>query len=162
MFINSVHYITNLFYTFLIVAASLFGNHVLTFDKKYYELVENKTPGCGYLLAHDFGNNQFTLKKEGEAIVVDTPDMSIAINKNGKTKARIGKQVISTLPVESKSGNCIRKDALVKCYFMSKNFKVVVDLKNDITTLSMSGWYYGKTQGKHRIKIHGFFKWIFT
>lgn len=111
-------------------------------------MIENNKAGCGYLLAHDFSNNKFTLKKEGDAIVVDTPDMSVTINKDGTTKTRIGAQVIKSLPVESKSGDCVRKESLVICHFIKKNFKLIVDLKNDITTFSISGWYYGKTQGR--------------
>lgn len=90
---------------------------------------------------------------EGDSFIVDTSDMSVTIGKDGKTSTKIGNKVINSLPVESKSGQCVRKDTLVICHFIEKNFKLVVDLKNDVTTFSISGWYYGKTQGMSTHKL---------
>merc|ERR1719163_319758 len=90
------------------VAATLNGNHVLTFDSKYFEMMDNEKSGCRYLLAHDFSNNHFTVTKEGSDIVISTPDMKVTIRANGKTTTVIGKEKIDSLPVESKSGSCVR------------------------------------------------------
>lgn len=128
-------------------SASMFGDFVLTFDKKHFQLNDEGRQGCSYLLAHDFVNNKFTVKTEGSSLVIDTPDMSVTIKKNGNVKAVVGKEVIKTLPVQSKSGHCKRQGNLIVCDFVTDDFKVVVDLKNEITTLSISGWYFGRTQG---------------
>jgi len=138
-------YTTRPFFNDYNVVASMFGDHVLTFDKKYFQMMESKTD-CSYLLAHDFMDNQFTIKTEGDNIIVNTPEMDVTIKKNGIVKALVNGEVVKTLPVQSKSGHCIRKDSLIICHVKS-SFKIVVDLENDITTLSVSGWYYGKTQG---------------
>ena len=44
------------------VAALMFDNSVLTFDKTYFQMGEG-SEDCSYLLAHDFAENQFTVKK---------------------------------------------------------------------------------------------------
>ena len=74
--------------------------------------------------------------------------MQISIKSNGKVRAIVGKEVYKTLPVESKSGHCVRKSNTIACSFIDNNFKLVVDLDNGITTLSVSGWYFGRTRGK--------------
>jgi len=128
------------------VAAIMFSNYVLTFDKTYFQMTE-QSKDCSYLLAHDFAENQFTVKKEGQSIVVETPEMTVSIKNNGEIKATVGKEVIKTLPVESRSGNCVRKENTIVCNFVNNNFKLVVDLDNEVTTLSVSGWYFGRTRG---------------
>ena len=128
------------------VAAIMFSNYVLTFDKTYFQMTE-QSKDCSYLLAHDFAENQFTVKKEGQSIVVETPEMTVSIKNNGNIRAIVGKEVIKTLPVESKTGNCVRKDNSIICNFVNNNFKLVVDLDNEVTTLSVSGWYFGRTRG---------------
>ena len=129
------------------VAAMMFNHYVLTFDKTYFQMGE-QSKDCSYLLAHDFAENQFTVKKEGQSIVVETPEMTVSIKNNGNIRAIVGKEVIKTLPVESKTGNCVRKDNTIVCNFVSNNFKLVVDLENKMSTLSVSGWYFGRTRGK--------------
>jgi len=126
------------------VAALMFDNTVLTFDKTYFQMGEG-SEDCSYLLAHDFAENQFTVKKEGQSIVIETPEMTVSIKKNGQIRATVGNEVTKTLPVESSTGHCIRKDNKIICNL--ENLKVVVDLENEITTLSVSGWYFGRTRG---------------
>lgn len=138
-------YTTRPFFNDYNVVASIFGDHVMTFDRKYFQLMESQSD-CSYLLAHDFKDNQFTVKTEGNTIVINSPDMDVTIKKNGIVKTVMEGKVFKTLPVQSKSGHCIRKESLIVCQFKS-SVKIVVDLENDITTLSVSGWYYGKTQG---------------
>ena len=44
------------------VAAIMFDHYVMTFDKSYFQMGE-QSKDCSYLLAHDFAENQFTVKK---------------------------------------------------------------------------------------------------
>ena len=52
------------------------------------------------------------------------------------------------LPVESGKSSCVRVDNLIMCHFKEQALKVTVDLKNFFTSISVSGWYKGKSQGK--------------
>ena len=83
--------------------------------------------------------------QEGQSILIETPEMTVSIKKNGQIRATVGNEIIKTLPVESETGHCIRKENKIVCNF--ENLKVVVDLENEITTLSVSGWYFGRTRG---------------
>jgi len=129
------------------VAMIIGNNHILTFDNKFYDIPDIKKPGCQYLLAHDFADDKFTLMKGKDSIVITTPEMTIEIKDNGITKATIGKKVITSLPVESSSGECKRKSHRITCHFHEQKIKVSVNLRNSFTKISMSGWHFGKSQG---------------
>lgn len=141
-------------YFSLLAVAMIFGNkRILSFDNKFYNFLTNKNADCQYLLAHDFADDKFSLISQKDAILIKTQEMEVKIKSNGKIRATIARKNIFSLPVESKSGKCMRKQSIVICHFVEEKFKVVVDLKYFVTTVSMSGWHYGKSRGKFRSVI---------
>ena len=128
----------------------IFGNsHVVTFDKKVYDFVDYNQRDCTYMLAHDFVNGKFSVMRQMDTIIVTTPEMTIKIKTDGKTQAIIGDKIVNSLPVESESNKCIRLYDVISCEFMEQGVFVNVDLTNFITTVQLSSWHFGKTQGKH-------------
>jgi len=130
-----------------LATAMIMGDHILTFDGKFYDFVDAPKSGCSYLLARDFQDKKFTLRKVDGAIVAETPDMTIKIRDDGRVKATKGNEVSFSLPVESGSSACVRVDNLILCHFKEQQVKITVDLKNFFTIISVSGWYQGKSQG---------------
>ena len=74
----------------------IMGNHILTFDGKLYDMVsfpkakKGSPSPCSYLLARDFQDKKFTLSKLDNAIIVETPQMTVKIRNDGQTKTTIG------------------------------------------------------------------------
>merc|ERR1711931_350660 len=107
-----------------LATAMIMGNHILTFDGKLYDMVnfpkakKGQASPCSYLLARDFQDKKFTLSKLDNAIIV-----------------------------ESGKSSCVRIDNLIMCHFEEQGMKVTVDLKNFFASISVSGWYKGKSQG---------------
>lgn len=129
------------------VVATTFGNHYITFDNKMYTF-EVPTKKCQYVLTHDFAYGTFTVTKGDDFLKIKTKDMKVVIYNNGKTITTLpNNQVEESLPVEFKDSKCVRKQNLVFCHFAAEGFKVVKDLKNDITTFSVSQWHHGKLLG---------------
>lgn len=136
-----------------LATAMIMGNHILTFDGKLYDMVKfpktkkNSPSPCSYLLARDFQDKKFTLSKLDNAIIVETPQMTVKIRDDGQTKTTIGNGMRFGLPVESGKSTCIRTNNLIMCHFVEQGLKITVDLKNFFTSISVSGWYKGKSQG---------------
>jgi hypothetical protein len=126
----------------------VFGkSHVITFDQKYYDFIEYNKPDCTYVLARDFTDGKFSILSQQNHIIVKTPDMTVKIGADGKTKTTIGSVETTSLPVKSDSGVCMRYGGFIKCYFMEQKFKVTVDLKHFAAVIGLSGWHHGKSQG---------------
>jgi hypothetical protein len=136
-----------------LATAMIMGNHYLTFDGKLYDMVnfqktkKGSPSPCSYLLARDFQDKKFTLSKLDNAIIVETPQMTVKIRNDGQTKTTIGNSMKFGLPVESGKSTCVRMDNLILCHFKEQGLKITVDLKNFFITISVSGWYKGKSQG---------------
>merc|ERR1719466_203481 len=136
-----------------LATAMIMGQHVLTFDGKLYDMPAFQKPKkgaaspCSYLLARDFQDKKFTLSKLDNALIVETPQMVVEIRDDGQTKTTIGNGMRFGLPVESGKSSCVRIDNLIMCDFVEQGLKVTVDLKNFFTSISVSGWYKGKSQG---------------
>jgi len=136
-----------------LATAMIMGNHILTFDGKLYDMVnfpkakKGQASPCSYLLARDFQDKKFTLSKLDNAIIVETPQMTVKIRNDGQTKTTVGNGMRFGLPVESGKSSCVRIDNLIMCDFVEQGLKVTVDLKNFFTSISVSGWYKGKSQG---------------
>merc|ERR1711962_949079 len=136
-----------------LATAMIMGNHILTFDGKLYDMVsfpkakKGSPSPCSYLLARHFQDKKFTLSKLDNAIIVETPQMTVKIRNDGQTKTTIGNGMRFGLPVESGKSTCLRVDNLIMCHFQEQGLKVTVDLKNFFTSISVSGWYKGRSQG---------------
>merc|ERR1719462_1025417 len=136
-----------------LATAMIKGQHVLTFDGKLYDMPAFQKPKkgaaspCSYLLARDFQDKKFTLSKLDNALIVETPQMVVKIRDDGQTKTTIGNKLKFGLPVEAGKSTCVRVDNLIMCHFEEQGMKVTVDLKNFFASISVSGWYKGKSQG---------------
>merc|ERR1712142_268825 len=136
-----------------LATAMIMGQHVLTFDGKLYDMPAFQKPKkgaaspCSYLLARDFQDKKFTLSKLDNALIVETPQMVVKIRDDGQTKTTIGNKLKFGLPVEAGKSTCVRVDNLIMCHFEEQGMKVTVDLKNFFASISVSGWYKGKSQG---------------
>jgi hypothetical protein len=130
--------------------ASITGSqHFVTFDRKFYEFAGE----CSYLLARDFIDKTFSVvvnydkvsrgqptKKSitvihGDKQIEIFPDAKITLDGSRvEMPLRVGNTTVS------RQGNFISvKNDL--------GLSVVCDLPHDHCTVSMSGWYYGKTAG---------------
>nr|XP_012555900.2 uncharacterized protein LOC100199505 [Hydra vulgaris] len=131
-----------------LATAIIFGNnHVITFDRKVYDFIDYNQRDCTYLLARDFVHGKFSIMRQSDTTIVNTPDMSIKIKNDGKTQATIGNKTINSLPVESESSKCVRLYDVIRCEFIEQGIFVSVDLINFVTTIQLSSWHFGKTQG---------------
>merc|ERR1712013_771449 len=140
-------------YTNVVKTQAQVDRAILTFDGKLYDMVafpkmkKGSPSPCSYLLARDFQDKKFTISKLDNAIIVETPQMAVKIRNDGQTKTTIGNAMKFGLPVESGKSSCVRVDNLIMCHFKEQALKVTVDLKNFFTSISVSGWYKGKSQG---------------
>ncbi|XP_065673744.1 uncharacterized protein LOC100199505 isoform X2 [Hydra vulgaris] len=131
-----------------LATAIIFGNnHVITFDRKVYDFIDYNQRDCTYLLARDFVHGKFSIMRQSDTTIINTPDMSIKIKNDGKTQATIGNKTINSLPVESESSKCVRLYDVIRCEFIEQGIFVSVDLINFVTTIQLSSWHFGKTQG---------------
>jgi len=126
----------------------IFGkSHVLTFDGKFYDFINYKRPDCTYLLARDFADGKFTIMSQEKNLIFKNDELEIKINGDGTTKTTIGKNIISTLPIQAGDNFCTRDDIYITCYFNKKSIRIVVDVDNFFATIAMSAWDQGKSQG---------------
>lgn len=129
--------------------ATVVGNqHYMTFDRKFYEF----TGECSYLLARDFIGKTFSVVVNYERTAGRPVKKSISVLSDGKqlevsTAGRLsvdGRR--AEMPVRvgnttvSRQGNAVVIDNQL-------GLSVVCDLPHDHCTVSVSGWYYGKTAG---------------
>lgn len=145
------------FRDFFTAYAMIFGkSHVMTFDGKYYDFVKYAKPDCTYLLGRDFKSGNFTLLVQEEHIIVKTPDMSIRIHQNGRVNGEIRvtkngvtqMKRVKDLPIETDSGYCKFWMRNLKCSF-KQGIKLNCNTDHQFCSIVLSGWHYGKSQGKH-------------
>ncbi|GIY35935.1 SCO-spondin [Caerostris extrusa] len=137
--------------------AMIVGNHhFVTFDKVFYDFAGE----CTYLLSRDFADGNFTFALKPSAgdkdpsILALINDISIELNSGEKraqqnfllsAKINVGDNPVE-LPylsqdfIISRSGNTIIIDDKF-------GVKVTCHLIHQICTLTISGWYFGKTAG---------------
>jgi len=129
--------------------ATIIGNkHVITFDKSLYNLAEIPSPSCEYILLNDFLTRDFTVTRSMTSLKIKTRKMTVQIKDNGKVLTSVpGQKIIKGLPMEIESAKCLRMQNVIVCHFKEQQMKVKIDLKNVVTTISVSGWHQGKLQG---------------
>jgi hypothetical protein len=133
--------------------ASLFGaQHYMTFDKRFFEFAGD----CSFLLARDFIDGTFSV-----VVNYDRPSgRSTAPVKKSMTVIAGGRQVEIfpdarvtvdgtrvEMPVRVGNATVRRHGNLISVEDDWRGVDVTCDLSHDHCTLSVSGWYYGKTAG---------------
>ncbi|XP_075219817.1 apolipoprotein lipid transfer particle isoform X2 [Lycorma delicatula] len=121
--------------------------HFITFNKRHFSLMGS----CSYLLARDFVDDAFSLvlyyEPSGnfhtlvmvighETVSIDLSQDSVSLTSNSTV----------ILPVDI-SGASIYYEAGVISVIGKKGFVLECNLKHDICTLFLEGWYFGKTAG---------------
>jgi hypothetical protein len=126
----------------------IFGtSHVLTFDGKFYDFINYKQPDCTYLLARDFADGKFTIMSQEKSLIFKNDELMVKINGDGTTKTTIGNKVLTNMPIQAGDNTCTRDQTTITCYFNKKSVRVIVDVNNFFTTIAMSAWDQGKSQG---------------
>ena len=80
-------YRVNRRYLFFAGTATLFGNHVFTFDGSYV-IIPNASgkESCTYLLARDFRNASFTLLYSNNRLIIQSGHSKVTLSKAGKVR----------------------------------------------------------------------------
>lgn len=127
------------------------GQHFLTFDKTFYDFAAND---CTFLLARDFENGNFTVMakydkpdnsgKIRKSILINVNNQLIEINPEHST-VKLNESP-AELPLKLKGVTVLRTSSAIVVDY-KRGLTLECQLEHDICTLSMSGWYYGKTQG---------------
>eukprot|EP00794_Sanderia_malayensis_P008123 gene8123-8993_t len=135
--------------------AMIFGkNHVMTFDKKFYDVPKFPKKQCTYLLARDFHSGNLTVMSQQESIIVQTPDIEVSIHQDGSVVSTVKvsrsgelyKKIVTGLPVESQTSSCIRMRNSIRCEF-EQGLKLYCNVKHFLCSIELSSKLYGKTQG---------------
>ncbi|KAI1290052.1 Apolipophorin -like protein [Halotydeus destructor] len=127
------------------------GQHYVTFDRKFYDFAGTD---CSYLLAKDTKDNNFTVSvkysgvdgegKVMKVITVQIGDQQIELN-SGLQVVKVNGQE-SELPISLPGASVVRQgDSIL--VDDAKGLSVECQLSRDVCTVSVSGWYFGKTKG---------------
>jgi hypothetical protein len=127
------------------------GQHFVTFDRHFYDFAGSD---CTYLLARDFKDTNFTvlvkyrgLDSQGrvqKSIVVQTNEKVVEIlPQEGSVKLD---GTIVELPLFLGPTTVTRRGQAI-VVDDKHNVLVECQLEHDICTVSVSGWYFGKTRG---------------
>jgi len=129
--------------------ATIGGNqHFMTFDKRFYEF----SGECSYLLARDFIDGYFSVvvnykSESGEvskkSITVFSNDKQVELYSDGHIELD-GRLAEMPLEVE---GTIFKRVASMIYIQNPHGVNIDCDLVHDRCTVSVSGWYFGKTAG---------------
>lgn len=129
--------------------AMVAGNqHFFTFDGKFYEFAGE----CSYVLARDFTDDKFSVIINYRRTKAGPMRHSISVMSNGKTAEifqnfrTVVDRANVDLPV-SINGMSIKRSGNQLQVSSSKGINVACNMDTEICTVSMSGWYFGKTGG---------------
>jgi hypothetical protein len=131
--------------------ASLTGpQHYVTFDRKFYDFAGES---CSYLLARDFVDKTFSVIVNYDRATRGQPvKKSLQVIADGKQIEIFpdGKITVdgrrTELPVRVETMTVSRVGSTINVE-SDRGLKVVCDLPHDHCTVSLAGWYYGKTAG---------------
>ncbi|PSN49824.1 hypothetical protein C0J52_08839 [Blattella germanica] len=123
--------------------------HIMTFDRGFYEFEGS----CSYLLARDFVDQNFTLvitynpnNKEHTyelALVVGKKVIQVNVFDDS---VKVQQEGVGQLPIDIED-MYIYQEAQMLTIESAKGFKMQCNFKFDVCTLTLAGWYFGKTAG---------------
>ncbi len=129
--------------------AGLLGNqHYMTFDHRFYEFAGD----CNYVMARDFIDGSFAAVVNYERVNGRVTKKSITV-QSGEHKVEIfsdGRVIMddarTELPVSTDTTEIMR-DGNIITVENRNGVEVRCDLTHNHCTVSVSGWYFGKTAG---------------
>ncbi|XP_033646963.1 uncharacterized protein LOC117306591, partial [Asterias rubens] len=126
------------------------SNHFMTYDRTHYDF----SSGCSYLLAHDFIDGNFTVVVDYErdltaggrskSIVLYLNDTDVYEIKQDFTVSH-GKQFLE-MPFQHGHTTVMRYINSIRIH-NTNGVTITCEIAQDICTVDISGWYYGKTAG---------------
>ncbi|CAH1244186.1 APOB [Branchiostoma lanceolatum] len=124
-----------------------FGQHVLTWDERLYDVPEANSDDCVYVLARDFDDGNFTILSSKDGITVQLPTAVVQINKESHVRVDGSKQP-TELPYQSEEKNItiLRQGPYVNITTRD-GVSVRCDAISEICVYNISGWYHNKTLG---------------
>ncbi|XP_069692884.1 uncharacterized protein Apoltp isoform X2 [Periplaneta americana] len=125
------------------------SQHFMTFDRKFFEFQGS----CTYLLAHDFVDSNFSLvimydpnnkaNTHELALIVDKQVVQVNVFEDS---VKIQREGVRQLPTAIGDAY-IYQEAQILTVESSRGFCMKCNLKFDVCTFTLSGWYFGKTAG---------------
>ncbi|XP_015173164.1 PREDICTED: uncharacterized protein LOC107064693 [Polistes dominula] len=134
------------------------SRHFKTFDGLHFDLFGS----CTYLLAHDFVKNTFAIlikyNQESDKLThsiivligkneieIDIFNNVVRLNSNASLESKSN----LPLPIELDNGTTYvyQQENIVTIERKKDQLRLECNLKFDLCTLELSGWYYGKTAG---------------
>eukprot|EP00794_Sanderia_malayensis_P009953 gene9953-10973_t len=130
-------------------SATLYGNHVLTFDGNYVFIPDLKA-SCTYLLARDFLGGNFTLLYDLQRLTLKTRDGTIYFKRNGVIEiedfSKDTASGIAELPAQVGSMIIKRFDQIVRLESRA-GFLLYCHMDLFLCNFTISGAYHNKTLG---------------
>ncbi len=126
------------------------SNHFVTYDRTFYDF----SSGCSYLLAHDFIDGNFTVIVDYERdLSADGRSKSIVLYLNDTDVFEIkqdftvshGKQFLE-MPFQHGRTTVMRYINSIRIH-NTNGITITCEIAQDICTVDINGWYYGKTAG---------------
>lgn len=123
------------------------SENFISFNKRHFSFPTR----CSYLLAKDFVNNEFALildydpVKQSRSIVLLVDDETISVDLV-QDSITISSNESVVLPVDLKCAYVYYEFGVVSI-IGKRGFTLECNLKHDICTLFLEGWFFGKTAG---------------
>ncbi|XP_015790080.1 uncharacterized protein LOC107366951 [Tetranychus urticae] len=124
------------------------GQHFVTFDGRSFDL---GTTDCSYLLARDFVNSNFSVivryhgGNKKSFLITLGEEQVIEINPSEK-RVKLGRNIVE-LPVIQGSLSILRHHQTIVLEDSSNGLTFKCFLSRDLCSLTVSGWYFGRTKG---------------
>ncbi len=130
------------------------NSHIITFDQFYYEFIGPR--GCSYLLTSDFAHGRFSVianydldmrrtsldvVSDGQTINIDT----VSSGDDDLIKVTLNKRT-TELPLQFDHTYVHRQDKTIVVE-NDEGLRVACNTLYNICTVTISGWYFGKTGG---------------